>query len=198
MSNETAALSRPGERLGGASEPRRDRGVTPSPVRGVGDAWNRNTAPQLITELVETHHARLEHRLRKAEKSIVMVAAKHGLAHGHTWELANAVVGLADGIRALITSESERLSALLQDGGGDREVDDSQRVRLQASAVDCRFHHEAIAAMFEQIQSLQSDEATSLTCPTYRTMLAAIAALEEDYQTHWTELQDCFDALSPG
>ncbi|MCA9270547.1 MAG: hypothetical protein KDA41_18825 [Planctomycetales bacterium] len=174
-------------------------GLEPLGARCARDVWNKASLPQFVDHCVATHHPHLEKRLRRAEKAIVMLAARRGLAQGHALEIAKVFVELADRVRANMADENRWFARLLQ--GADLDTDklrESAVTRGVEALVARRLDQDAIAAMFEQIRSLASDDDVADDCLTYRTMVNELAALEEDYFLHRSEVDDQVDAALAG
>ena len=167
------------------------RGLEPLDARCERSAWQRNSASQFVNHLIETHHPHLEKRLRRVERSIVNVAASHGLAHGHTWQLAKMFVDLGELLRRALESEIRILSPVLDDSG----FYETHLEELEEYSIDRHLDHEAILALFDEIDSLATADVSVEPCHVYRTMLDEIAALEKDYQAHWMEQQSHAELL---
>ena len=170
---------------------REARGLELLDTRCERSAWRRSSASQFVNHLFSTHHPHLAQRLRRVEKSIVNVAASHGLAHGHTWELAKMFVELSELLRGAMASEARNLGPILEDSG----VYDQDPYELDIFCIDHEQTHEEITAMFDRMQPLASADVSGVPCAAYQAMIDEIAALEQDYQTHWLEQQCHADLL---
>lgn len=182
----------------------RRRGLEPLELRCQRSGGPRASLPHLASHLLETHHPHLEERLRRVERAIVMVAATHGLATGRTWDVARIFVDLTARLRAVLEGERRLLSSLLP------EVPQADLSRTANSPAfdmsepddDRLDDHERIAAMLERMSHLTAadsdDSDERAASPAYRTMLAEIAALRDDYHAHWSEQQMAPRLARPG
>ena len=171
------------------------RGLEPLQARCQRAAWNRESASQFVNHLLKTHHPHLDERLRRVERAIVYVAAKHGLAHGSTWSVANIFVDLAYGIRGILEDECLLLGSL-------SENEESAEMSFWRSRCDSfvgasESSRQEINELFREIRSLTSeDEVTKTRCPTYHMMLDEVASLEKDYRTHSSERKEHLTSLA--
>ncbi len=198
MSAEQPPLLRAVQAAARDRDSQRRRGLEPLEVRCERSAFNRESAPQFVNHLLKTHHPHLEERLRRVEKSIVHVAAKHGLAHGNTWSLANIFVELAESIRDSLACEVRLLGTLPLPAGGEDVDAVSWRSRYEEFAATRQPQGEDLDAMFHQVTELTTEVAASrCRCPTYCAMLDEVAALQRDYRTHCTEQQQYLAPQTP-
>lgn len=181
----------------------RRRGLEPLELRCQRSGGPRASLPHLASHLLDTHHPHLEERLRRVERAIVMVAATHGLATGHTWDVARIFVDLTARLRAVLEGERRLFSPLLSDAphAGEPRAEDGSEFDAPWPSDERLDDHEEITAMLERMSELTAadsgDADERSASPAYRTMLAEIAALRDDYHAHWSEQQTHLGWLDP-
>lgn len=141
------------------------------------DVRDMSTA-ELITHVIDRHHAYLRRHLPWIGQMATKVARVHGGHNPVLIELARTYHELAERLAPHLDEEEQRLfPAMMASGKASRE--------LLAQLAAMRDEHELIDAKLDRLRELADDFAPPpWACNTYRTLFAELANFEADVYRH--------------
>jgi iron-sulfur cluster repair di-iron protein len=148
-----------------------------------GGEWE--TMPELVDHVVETHHEHLRDELPALADIVETVNSVHGDAHPELAAVEREFHALADAIRAHIAEEEEDVFPVIESLARGDDLTEEERAVLDRALADLEADHEETADHLERIADLTDDYAVpDDACPSYRSMLDRLEALEADTHLH--------------
>ncbi|WP_226013506.1 iron-sulfur cluster repair di-iron protein [Halomicrobium salinisoli] len=149
------------------------------------DELDWESLSDLIDHVVETHHEPLREELPQLEDLVWTVRNAHEENHPELREVELEFTALAEEMQSHTREEEEDLFPVVEKLDEGRPLDESERETLRAELRDLETDHEETADHLERIAELTDDYAVpDDACPSYRSMLDRLEALERDTHMH--------------
>lgn len=147
------------------------------------DDWE--SMSELIDDVVTTHHQYLRGELPALGELVGKVRRVHGDNHPELAAVEREFRELADEVRRHIDEEEDDVFPIIEKLERGAELADDERAVIDEALEDLEADHEATAAHLERIAELTDEyEVPDDACPSYRSMLERLEALERDTHMH--------------
>jgi len=152
---------------------------------GTDDGGDWESMPELVDDVVTTHHQYLREELPALGDLVEKVRSVHGDNHPELAAVEREFAELAAEIRRHIDEEEDDVFPVVEKLERGEELTDDERAVLDDALADLEADHEATAAHLERIAELTDEYAVPEdACPSYRSMLERLDALERDTHVH--------------
>lgn len=154
------------------------------PEEAEGD-WATATIPDLVENIVSTHHAYLQQALPELRKLSAQVVAAHAERHPELAEVREVLLGLAAELDSHLMKEEQILFPLCLQLSQASTLPESHCGTVQNPIRVMEFEHDSAGRALARLRELTADYTPPAdACPTYRAFLQTLAELEVDLHRH--------------
>ncbi|NHN49158.1 iron-sulfur cluster repair di-iron protein [Halostella sp. JP-L12] len=145
----------------------------------------RESLSALVDDIVSTHHEYLRDELPQLEELVRKVRSVHGENHPELREVESEFIALSEEMRTHTEEEETDAFPVVEKLDRGEPLDGAEAETLRETFEDLEADHDETAARLERIADLTDDYAVpDDACPSYRSMLDRLEALERDTHMH--------------
>lgn len=157
--------------------------VADHPEAGERDSWEEAGSEELVSHIVNKHHAFLREELPELYKSVLKVARVHGDHDPHLLEMAQLYTELSNELLEHTEKEEAEVfpKMIRWESGQEPEV----LVKLRAAIEELEDEHEGAGKILKRLREITGDfQPPGHACTTYRATYARLEELEGMTFTH--------------